>query len=236
MRHPQPVVPLSVARRRRRLRTAGVLLGVSAVGAVLGWVLLGSGLLGVARVEVVGAGRVPEAQVLRAADVRPGTPMLRVDTAGAARRVLALRPVRAAQVDRVWPRLVRITVRERVAAAVAPRGSGWALVDRTGVDFASVAGRPRGLPVVSAPVDQGPRALRATLDVLDALSPGVRAQVRQVRAASTDRITLQLTRGRSVEWGSAGRSARKAAVLQVLLTRKARVYDVSAPDMPTTSR
>ena len=45
---------------------------------------------------------------------------------------------------------------------------------------------------------------------------------------------MQLTRGRIVVWGSTERGERKAAVLAVLLARKARVYDVSAPDAPTT--
>lgn len=236
MRAHQPVVPLSVARRRRRLRAFGLLLAVSAGLLGLGWVLLFSGLLGMARVEVVGASRLPESRVLSAADLRPGTPMLRLDVDGAARRVAALPPVRTVSVARVWPRTVRITVQERVAAAAAPRGSGWALVDRTGVEFATVSRRPRGLPVISAPVDQGAAALRSTLRVLESLSPGVRELVRQVRAATPDQITLQLSQGRSVEWGSVARSGRKAAVLEVLLTRKARVYDVSAPDMPTTRR
>jgi cell division protein FtsQ len=39
-----------------------------------------------------------------------------------------------------------------------------------------------------------------------------------------------------VLWGSVDRGARKAAVLAVLVTRRAAVYDVSAPDAPTTRR
>jgi cell division protein FtsQ len=47
---------------------------------------------------------------------------------------------------------------------------------------------------------------------------------------------MVLTRHRTVVWGGGDRSARKAAVLAVLLHRKARIYDVSAPDAPTTHR
>jgi cell division protein FtsQ len=63
-----------------------------------------------------------------------------------------------------------------------------------------------------------------------------RAQVREVRAATAERVTLRLSRGRTVEWGSPDRGRRKAAVLTVLMSRRARVYDVSAPDTPTTRR
>ena len=72
--------------------------------------------------------------------------------------------------------------------------------------------------------------------MLEALTPAVRDQVREVRAAGLEQVTLQLRRGRTVEWGSVERSDRKAAVLAVLLSRKAKVYDVTAPDSPTTRR
>ena len=104
------------------------------------------------------------------------------------------------------------------------------------MEFDQVDRRPRGLPLVSAPVDAGAPALRAALDVIDVLPPAVAADVRQVRAASPDDVRLQLSKDRTVVWGSAERSARKAAVLAVLLTRRASVYDVSAPDAPTTTK
>jgi cell division protein FtsQ len=87
---------------------------------------------------------------------------------------------------------------------------------------------------VSAPVDEGAPALRAALDVLEQLPAAVRGQVRQVRAASREDVQILLSRHRTVLWGSVDRGARKAAVLAVLVTRKAAVYDVSAPDAPTT--
>ena len=72
--------------------------------------------------------------------------------------------------------------------------------------------------------------------MLDALPAEVRRQVREVRAAGLESVTLRLSRGRSVMWGSTERGDRKADVLAVLLSRKASVYDVSAPDTPTTRK
>lgn len=223
-------------RRRRLLRSVGVLVVVVGLAGAAGWLLLGSSVLGVSTVRVTGQQRLAAPEVAQQADIDPGAPLLRLDSAGIARRVAALPPVLAVDVERDWPSTVVIRIRERVPAAVQQRGTSWVLVDRSGVEFATERRRPRGLPLVSAPVDQGPAALRATLDVLDALPAPVRAQVRQVRAATTERLSLQLSRGRTVEWGSLEHSRRKAAVLAVLLTRKASVYDVSAPDMPTTRR
>jgi cell division protein FtsQ len=119
---------------------------------------------------------------------------------------------------------------------VQARGTSWVLVDRGGVAFATEQRRPAGLPLVSAPVDAGAPALRAALDVLDTLPPAVRDQVRQLRAASREQVSMRLSKGRTVVWGSTERSDRKAAVLAVLLSRKASVYDVSAPDTPTTRK
>src|SRR5439155_2740194 len=85
-----PSVRLFTARaRRRRWRAARpwlVALGVlSLVGGVLA-VLYATPLLGVAEVRVVGARLVSVDDVRRAAAVRPGTPLARVDIGAVARR------------------------------------------------------------------------------------------------------------------------------------------------------
>ena len=72
-----------------------------------------------ARVSVTGTGAVPRAEVLRAAGIKPGTPLARVDTAAVARRVERITQVLSAQVSRSWPDTVVITVRERTP------GSRW---------------------------------------------------------------------------------------------------------------
>jgi cell division protein FtsQ len=170
------------------------------------------------------------------AAIRSGAPLATLDTGSVESRLSRLPAVRAVEVTRHWPRTVEIRVHERVAAAVQARGPAYMLVDRTGVAFAPVDRRPAGLPLVSAPVDAGAPALRATLDVLEQLPATVRDQVRQVRAASREDVQILLSHHRTVLWGSVDRGARKAAVLAVLVTRKAAIYDVSAPDAPTTRK
>lgn len=224
------------ARRWSRLRVLLVVLGLAVAGVAAGWVVLASTLLGVARVHVAGTGRVSPAEVRAIAAIRSGTPLARLDTEAVAARVATLPAVRTVAVRRAWPRGVSIVVSERVPAAARARGTGFALVDRSGVVFAEVARRPTGLPLVTAPTGAGAPALRAALDVLDAVPPRVRDQVRTVRAASQQDVRLSLTKGRTVLWGTPDRGSRKGAVLAVLLSRKARVYDVSAPDAPTTRR
>ena len=232
---PERVAQRDQSRRRTRLVVGLALVVAMALVAGTGWLLLGSSTFGVETVDVTGVRRLGPDQVRAQAAIEGGTPLARLDTDGIVERVRRLPAVLTVEVTRDWPSTVVIAVTEREPAAVQARGRDWALVDRTGVVFGTVDRRPRRLPRVSAPVTEGAPALRATLDVLDALPVQVRDQVREVRAASLEQVTLRLSRGRTVEWGSAERSARKAAVLTVLLTRKARVYDVSAPDSPTTT-
>ncbi len=233
---PQRVAERGRVRRRTRLVVMATVVTLALLAGATGWLVLGSSVLGARAVEVVGESRLTADEVVARAEVPTGTPLARLDTGAIADRVAGLAPVLRVSVDRDWPSTVRITVVERTAAAVKARGTGWVLVDRSGVAFDTVDKRPRGLPKISAPVDEGPAALRATLDVLETLTPAVRDQVREVRAAGLEQVTLQLRRGRTVEWGSVERSDRKAAVLAVLLSRKAKVYDVTAPDSPTTRR
>ena len=222
------------ARRRTRLTVTLSVTTLLALLGLAGWLLLGTGVLGVHDVAVTGTSRLDPAEVRSVAAIDAGTPLARLDTGAVADRLRRLPVVRTVDVERSWPRSVTIRVRERTAAAVQARGPAYVLVDREGVAFAPVQRRPAGLPLVSAPVDAGPPALRAALDVLDQLTGPVRDQVRQVRAATAEQVELRLTRGRTVLWGSTERGARKAAVLAVLISRKAQVYDVSAPDSPTT--
>jgi cell division protein FtsQ len=219
-----------------RSRVVLSLLAVAAVLGAVGWALLGTALLGVRSVHVLGTTRVTAAEVRAAAAVRPNEPLARLDTAAVAARVAALPSVRAVEVDRQWPRGLLITVHERVPAAVQLQGSSFALVDKEGVSFAVVPTRPRGLPLVSAPVDAGSAALRAALEVLGDAPPSLNGQLLEVRAATPDQVTLRLTHKRTVVWGSPERGRRKAAVLAALMSRRAKVYDVSAPDAPTTRK
>jgi len=221
---------------RWRARLGVALLLVLTLAAGTGWVALRSSALGVDSVRVSGVSRLTADEVRSAAAIPAGTPLVRLDTAAVARRLSRLTAVRGVEVRRDWPGTVIIAVRERTPVAARVVGTSFALVDAEGVAFATRDRRPNRLPLVSAPVADGPAALRAAVHALTALPPTVREDVRQVRAATVEQVSILLSRGRLVVWGSIERAQRKAAVLAVLLTRKASVYDVSAPDTPTTRR
>jgi len=229
-RRPRP------GRRRRKAVLFALAAVVIAAGAV--WALLGSSLFVVRSVTVTGAGAVPRAEVLRAAGIKPGTPLARVDTAAAARRVEQLTQVQSAQVSRNWPDSVTIVIRERTPALAVASGGGFALVDRFGVVLGHVTRRPAGMILFSTAADpnslRASRAVGAAVTVLRQLPPSIRRLVRAVAAPSPDAVTLDLRGGITVLWGGTSRPAAKAAELEILMRTKASSYDLSDPNTAVT--
>jgi cell division protein FtsQ len=212
------------------------LLAAGAI-AVAGWVVFGSPLLVVRSVVVSGTHLVPRSEVLTAAGVEPGTPLIRVNTAQAAARVVMIRQVRSVQVTRSWPDRVVIVVRERVPALLltAP-GGGYDLVDGDGVVVRWSARRAPGLPLylTAAPVAalRGHPGLAAAAAVLGELPASLRHSVVSVTAPAPDQVTLGLAGPRyrvTVLWGGTDRAAAKAGELAVLMRSRMSYYDVSAP-------
>lgn len=227
------------ARRRRWVRL-GKLLGVAGVlGAFAGaaWLLLVSDVAGVRRVEVTGAVVLDRSQVRAAVGVRPGMPLARVDTGAAAARVARLDWVARATVQRGWPHTLRVRVVERSTQVAVRDNRRYTLVDTDGVAFTQVQTRPSGVPTVVGRLSRYDRpTLRALAHVLSGLPPALAKRVERVSARSVDSVVLSLSDGRRVVWGSAERGRLKASVLRSLMTRDARVYDVSAPRAPAIRR
>ena len=74
---------------------------------------------------------------------------------------------------------------------------------------------------------------KAALQVMTSLRPEVADQVSRISAPSVAAITLTLTDGREVVWGTTDRTEEKAVKLAALLTQPGHTYDVSSPDLPT---
>ncbi|MFC4943491.1 cell division protein FtsQ/DivIB [Pseudonocardia sp. GCM10023141] len=233
--------PTSAQIRRRRIVGLVVVLAVLAgLGIGVRVLLHDAGLFDVKDVTVTGAGTVPVADVLAAAAVTPGGPLLDVDTAGAAQRVAALPAVASVHVDRSWPHTVTVAVIERVPVAVFATDRGDQLVDGGGAVYPGPVppGLPRLTMTFAGPDDP---ATHAALTALGDLPPAVRPQVLSIDAradapGAPSQVSFGLTDDRQVRWGDPDRGKDKAAVLVPLLTRPGRVYDVSSPDLATVRR
>lgn len=218
--------------RRRRGRTW--LIGALALAIVLGagYVVCFSSVLAARAVTVAGAKVLSKSDVLDAAGVATGTPLVWIDPVGVAARVSGLPAVAEVTVSRNWPDQVRIAVTERKPRLAIPAGGGYLLADATGVVFQAVSTAPSGLVVVEA----DPNSQRVLVDVgtvFSALSAATAAKVSRLEAPTRDGIVLRLRDGSRVLWGSAEDSALKSQVLDALLPLGGSVFNVSAPAFPT---
>ena len=217
--------------RGLKVLTWVVLLSIAGVG--LGLVLYFTPVMSVRSIVIDGIQAMSRAEVVAAVAVRPHTPLLQVDTEKVADRVATIRRVARVRVQREYPSSLRVTIVERVPVAVKDYPDGSHLFDRDGVDFAT-GPPPPALPYID--VDNpgpGDPPTKAALGVLNALRPEVAAQVGRVAAPSVSSITLTLTDGRVVVWGTSDRTDEKAEKLAALLTQPGHTYDVSSPDLPT---
>lgn len=222
-------------RRRRRWRIAAVVLAVVLV-AVGVWAIWFSSLLEIRTVQVAGAEHVPVERVVRAADVPLGEPLLRLDTDAVAEAVLELPPIEAVEIEHDLPHTVRIVITERTAVAWIDRtGTPWA-VDATGVVYRPLNSKPSHLPELDVDAEDR-RVLSAVAQVAADIADGdaeLLGQTDVIRAETRDSIELDLSKDRTVVWGSAEQAEAKLSVLGPLLQISARSYDVSAPERPTT--
>jgi cell division protein FtsQ len=228
------VTPKAVPRGAvRGLKLVLATVGLTLLTVALGLVLYFTPVMSARSIIVTGIGAVTRDEVLDAAQVRLGTPLLQINTDRVADRVAAIRRVASARVQRQYPSALRITIVERVPLVVKDFSDGPHLYDRDGVDFAT-APPPPALPYIDVD-NPGPSdpATNAALAVLTALRPEIVAQVGRIAAPSVASITLTLTDGRTVIWGTNERTDEKADKLAALLTQPGRVYDVSSPDLPT---
>ncbi|OKJ10112.1 cell division protein FtsQ/DivIB [Kitasatospora sp. CB01950] len=236
---------------RLRLSRRGVLvlavLGALVLGA-LGWTVFFSSALDVRKVAVQGldSGKLSQDEVERALGSTARGPLARVDLDRAQQLVGKVPRVARVEVWRGWPHTLRVKVTERQPVAAIRADDGrFVQVDAEGVEFATDAQPPSGVPVVGLQLGEPandalsvidrPTLVRSAITVAAGLPPDVAKQAGSLTVYSYDDIRLQLASGATVRWGSAEETPRKARVLTALLGRKASNYDVSAPDAPAVS-
>ncbi|CAB4876184.1 MAG: FtsQ-type POTRA domain-containing protein [Actinobacteria bacterium] len=228
-----PVIPLDPQARetkpRRRYRgLVFVLLAVLVSAAI--WLFWFSSVFVVRDVRVIGVTGSPAAKVLTSAAVPLGVPMAQLDADGSTARIMLLPWVDSVEVRRGWPSEVILAVVPRIAIAVQ-LGTGRG-VDLSGVAFDAPEPLAKNLPAI----DADGVGLVAAVTVWQSLPAPLLAKVVGVSASTRDDVELNLKSGAKVRWGSAEQGEIKAQVLAALLQRRAAVYDVSAPELPTTQQ
>jgi cell division protein FtsQ len=234
--------------RSRRTPWRAAFFALAGLGIIAGvaWALLGSRLLVVRSIAVKGTHLVSTAQVLAAADVPLGTPLMRINTTQVAKRVEAIRQVASATVSKDWPDHLVITVRERVpVVAVRMAAGGYDLVDADGVIVRWATTRPVELPLFLTTMPggalRGDPGLAQTSAVLSELPSWLSRSVTEVTVGGAvasqgaqQQVTLYLSDHKTVVWGGTDRAAQKDKELAILMRDPGRYFDVSAPGTAVT--
>jgi cell division protein FtsQ len=163
-----------------------------------------------------------------------GIPLVRVNTAAVARRVVATPELAEVTVSRSWPNTITISVTPRVPVLAVKDPQGQVqVVDSQGVAYAKVTEPPRGVPLINTVESPSSlESLRAAMAVLGALSPAQRDQVSNVTVLGPNMVTLKLG-AVTVVWGGASEPQLKVKVMTALLRQQGvGTIDVSAPRTP----
>lgn len=219
--------------RRRRIVWAGsaaalVLLVLGSVGAAY------SPLFAVERVRVVGTSQLPAAAVEDALSAQLGRPLPLVDSSEVKAALVAFPLVESYTLEARPPHDLVVRIVERTPIGTISSAAGYTLVDAAGVALSTTPERPKGYPEITVPGGITSRAFAALGMVFRSLPDDIREQVTAMSATSPHDVTLTLGKtGTDVVWGDASESARKAVVLESIMTSRppAEVseYDVSSP-------
>ncbi|MFJ7964242.1 cell division protein FtsQ/DivIB [Streptomyces sp. NPDC096324] len=241
-----PPRPPLVGRLHRLRRLIILLLAVVLAGAAAVWILYGSSWLRTESVSVSGTRVLTPAQVRQAAGVPVGSPLVSVDTDAIEARLLRELPrIDSVEVVRSWPHGIGLRVTERTPVLIIGKGAKFVEVDAQGVRFATVSVAPKGVPVLELAVSKGAaarrfpvgRLVREAVRIAGDIPDRVARDTRTLKVRSYDAVSLELTGGRTVEWGSAEKGRAKARTLLALMKADsgARHFDVSAPTAPASS-
>lgn len=188
------------------------------------WLLYGSDLVRVERVSVTGTDVLTPDQVREAADVPLGEQLVSVDTGAIEGRTAeALPRIDTVEVLRSWPDEIALRVTERTAVLLVHQGGKFVEVDDEGVRFATVEKAPKGVPALEMDLSRSgsaaaslrrfgeDRLVREAVRVAGAVPESLAPETRTVKVRSYDDISLELTDGRTVDWGSSERGRGRRA-------------------------
>ena len=227
--------------RNKKIKRYAIVGLVAAALATLIWFFGFSQTMKITGVKVSGNDLVDAAAIEKAARLDQNLTLARIDSDQIAENVRKVPQIDDVQINRGWPRTLKIIVTERNAIAWFESGNRYQVFDAEGVTFKKSKSKPKGLVEVR-PVKADGKSKEALSNVAQTISyladnsPELLKEIKFIEVGGQDRITLVMKDRSSVQWGSAERLADKLAVLTALRTIKARVYDVSAPNQPTTRK
>uniref|UniRef100_UPI00109CCF07 FtsQ-type POTRA domain-containing protein n=1 Tax=Microbacterium sp. K24 TaxID=2305446 RepID=UPI00109CCF07 len=218
--------------RRRRI------IWLSSIGAVI--LLIGgsvaaaySPLFAVEKITVAGATTLDPTVIEAALADQLGTPLALVDTSEVKAALLAFPLIETYALEARPPHDLTVRILERTPIGVIRSDAGYTLVDAAGVALATTSDQPEGQPLVDVDGGVDSPAFESAGLVVRALPADVRAALTGVTASTADDVTLTLSTGLTVVWGSAEDSALKAVTLSRAMgvNPGATSIDVTSPEV-----
>lgn len=225
----------SLNRKRRQKNRKRLLIGIVifALAAVLIYVAYFSTLLTVKKITVIGNSIATSISIASESEIQIGTQLARVNSDEVNQNLSDIPSIDQVEVRRVWPNEIILVVTERVAIGTIKVAGHWEFVDQNGVAYGKTFNQPKDLMVF----DVKQKLARVEVAKIYKNAPAwLISQIKSIGANSRDNVKIGLSDNRTVIFGDSSRIERKLAVLKVLLTKKARIYDVSAPDVPVTRK
>ena len=230
-------------RLRRRLLWSSLLLGLL---ILCGFLATRSELLDVDEIRVNGAHYTPSVDVLSAAGIARGEPLLGLDLAQARTRIAQLPWVEQVYSSRSWQGSVSFTISERAAVAALSMPGAWVTVDAGGRILSVAPELQPGVTAVeglslsaAAPGGWLDRDHLAAVSVAGALYEPVRSAVRAV-VATPQGFVLDLHAPGRVELGDERDLTSKLVAVHTLLEqvslRCLDRLDVRAASTPVLTR
>lgn len=217
--------------------------------AVLAAALRFGPMFTVTDVTVKGAEQVTDTDVVVAAAVATGSPLLSVPLDEIATRVEQIDAIADAQVTRDWPNTLTIVVRERRPVGYVTTADGVSLVGSDGDFYSHQTQRPDDLPQLPGVVSTGvgdsygsqlDASAAAALEVAVSVPTRMQRLLQRIDAETANEVELAFEDGVLVRWGSSGAGESKADVVMALRERPGwgkqfTIVDVTAPEAPALS-
>lgn len=218
--------------RRRRMIWWGSIGAVLAV--VLGSVIAAySPLFAVETVTVAGTKSLDAAAVETALEGQLGTPLALVNRSEVKSALLAFPLIETYSLELRPPHELLVRIVERTPIGVMKTDAGYSLLDSAGVVLSTTPQPPEGAALLKITGGIDSDAFSSAGLVMRSLPAALRASVTEVKATSADDVTLTLEGDRTVVWGNADESPKKAYTLDKLIEARpdATSYDVSSPSV-----
>ena len=225
----------SLQRRRKQKLRKRIFIStlVAAVSIFAGYATYFSSWFVVTKITVIGNTIASSALIQTEANIPKGMQLARINSDEVSANLSDISSIDHVEVRRAWPNEIVLAVSERIAIATVQKSDYWVFADAKGVEYGKSFSQPKGLMIFNV----ANKSARIEVAKVYSAMPGwLKSEMKTIYATSRDDVRLVLANSQVAIIGDGSRLERKFAVLKVLLTRKAKIYDVSAPDVPVTRK